>query len=171
MIISSLIPLNPRQCTKTIALVFLVIALLIFSAVIAKLSKDTSTNTGVIPNCTTDEISDTHPNGGTITSPIPLSSLTIAIETKFPELPEFNIVLCLTPNQLVHIFSNSLTFSPFVNLWFDNIKSDKTSLSSRLTLSFISGQLYVFPIILKIKFNPLKSKTCPILILVKELVF
>ena len=92
------------------------IAFLIFSDVIAKLFKDISTKTGVIPNCTTDEISDTHPNGGTIISPTPLSSLTIAIETKFPELPEFNIVLCLTPNQLLHTFSNSLTFGPFVNL-------------------------------------------------------
>jgi hypothetical protein len=98
------------------ALVFLVIAFRIFSEVIAKLSKEISTNTGVIPNCTTEEISETHPKGGTIISPIPLSSLTIAIETKFPEFPEFNIVLCLTPNQLLQIFSNSCTLVPFVNL-------------------------------------------------------
>ena len=36
-----------------------------------------STNTGVIPSCVTEDISDTHPNGGTIISPIPNNSLTM----------------------------------------------------------------------------------------------
>ena len=72
--------MNPKQCTITIALVSSVIACLMFSVVIDRLSSDISTKTGFIPSCTIDETSDTQPSGGTITSPMPSNSFTIAIE-------------------------------------------------------------------------------------------
>ena len=66
---------------------------------------------GLKPQFITEEISELHVNGGTITSP-PLGNFSLSKlnDSRFADDPELTNTLYLTPNHLDHFFSNNLTF-------------------------------------------------------------
>ena len=137
---------------------------------IPKVLLSTSTNTGLNPHCRTEAMSDTHVNGGTITSPpngfLILSNVN---DSKLAEAPELTNTEYFTPNHLDHSSSNARQFGPLVRIGSSCFKCSMTASNSLLNILFrINGYFIITSIrfmynlaamCIKLKWHPHFNRT------------
>src|SRR5438270_1759461 len=101
-----------------------------------------STNTGFIPQCKTEAMSEIQVRVGTITSPTPKVCLLAAMVMRLADAPELTKTLCFTPSHSDHSRSKASTCRDWVRMGSPSRRNAMSaSRSARVMLLDISGHL------------------------------